>query len=62
VENYPCQRPTTSASNWSPPHGADGDQLLAAIDAPVEQPWLAQLPVVHVLREGWKAQYVKEDG
>ena len=42
--------------------GADGDQLLTAIDAAVEQPWLAQLPAIHVLREIWKAQYIKADG
>ena len=42
--------------------GADGDQLLAAVDAAVEQPWLAQLPAIHVLREVWTAQYIKEDG
>jgi len=42
--------------------GADGGLLLAAVDADVEQPWLAQLPAIHVLREVWQAQYVKEDG
>ena len=41
--------------------GADGDQLLAAIDAAVE-PWLAQLPAIQVLRQVWTAQYTKEDG
>ena len=41
--------------------GADGGQLLAAIDAAVE-PWLAQLPTIQVLRQVWTAQYTKEDG
>ena len=41
--------------------GADGDQLLAAIDAAVE-PWLAQLPAIQVLRQVWTARYTKEDG
>ena len=41
--------------------GADGDQLLAAIDAAVE-PWLAQLPAIQVLRQVWTARSTKEDG
>jgi transposase len=42
--------------------GVDGDQLLAAIDAAVEQPWLAQSPAIHVLRKVWTAQYINVDG
>ncbi|HEX3994645.1 MAG TPA: hypothetical protein VHX39_26010 [Acetobacteraceae bacterium] len=40
--------------------GADGRRLLAAIDAAKEQPWLAQLPAVQVLRKVWADQYVEE--
>jgi hypothetical protein len=32
---------------------------LTAVDAAVEQPWLAQLPAIQVLREVWRAQYIK---
>ena len=42
--------------------GTDGRQLLHAIDADTEQPELALLPAVQVLRQVWAAQYVTEDG
>ena len=42
--------------------GADGQQLLQAIDHAVEQPWLQQVPAVQVLRQVWAEQYVTEAG
>jgi len=62
VENYRLPKADQERLELAAAVGADGDQLLAAIDAAVEQPWLAQLPALHVLREVWKAQYIKEDG
>ena len=62
VENYRLPKADKERLELAAAVGADGDQLLAAIDAAVEQPWLAQLPAIHVLREVWKAQYLKEDG
>jgi hypothetical protein len=62
VENYRLPKGEKERLELAATIGADGDQLLAAIDAAVEQPWLAQLPAIHVLREVWKAQYIKEDG
>ncbi len=41
---------------------ADGQHLLSAVDAATQQPELAQLPAVWVLRQVWAAQYVTEDG
>jgi transposase len=62
VENYRLPKADQERLELVAAVGADGDQLLTAIDAAVEQPWLAQLPAIHVLREIWKAQYIKEDG
>lgn len=62
VENYRLPKADQERLELAATIGADGDQLLAAIDATVEQPWLAQLPALHVLREVWMAQYIKEDG
>ena len=42
--------------------GADGQQLLQAIDRAVDQPWLQQVPAVQVLRQVWAEQYVTEAG
>ena len=41
--------------------GADGQHLLSAVDAATQQPELAQLPAVWVLRQVWATQYVTED-
>jgi transposase len=62
VENYRLPKGDQERLELIAAVGADGDQLLAAINAAVEQPWLAQLPAIHVLREIWEAQYIKEDG
>ena len=62
VENYRLPKAEKERLELAATIGTDGDQLLAAIDAAVEQPWLAQLPAIHVLREVWTAQYIKEDG
>jgi transposase len=62
VENYRLPKGEKERLELAATIGADGDQLLAVIDAAVEQPWLAQLPAIYVLREVWAAQYIKEDG
>ena len=62
VENYRLPKAEKERLELAATIGADGDQLLAAIDAAVEQPWLAQLPTIQVLREVWTAQYIKADG
>ena len=62
VENYRLPKAEKERLELAATIGADGDQLLAVIDAAVEQPWLAQLPAIHVLREVWTAQYIKADG
>ena len=41
---------------------ADGERLLAAVDAATDQPVLAQLPAVVTLRRVWAEQYTGEPG
>jgi transposase len=41
---------------------ADGERLLAAVDAATDQPELAQLPTVVTLRRVWAEQYTGEPG
>ena len=62
VENYRLPKTDAIRLELATAIGADGRQLLAAVDAAVDRPWLAQLPAVGVLREVWKAQYIEEDG
>ena len=42
--------------------GADGQQLLQAIDAAVAQPWLREVPAVKTLRQVWVEQYIEVNG
>ena len=62
VENYRLPKADKERLELVATIGADGDQLLTAIDAAVEQPWLAQLPAIHVLREVWTAHASKRTG
>jgi len=62
VENYRLPKTEAARLTLAAEIGADGQQLLSAIDAAPQQPELAQLPAVQVLRQVWAAQYVAEDG
>ena len=62
VENYRLPKAEAARQDLAATIGADGRQLLQAIDADTEQPALALLPAVQVLRQVWVAQYVTEDG
>lgn len=62
VENYRLPKTDTARLELAAAIGADGQQLLAAVDAAKEQPWLAQLPAMRVLRQVWKTQYIEQDG
>jgi transposase len=62
VENYRLPKTETARLTLAAEIGADGQKLLAAIDAAVDQPELVRLPAVQVLRQVWAAQYVVEDG
>ncbi len=62
VENYRLPKTEATRQDLAATIGADGQQLLSAIDAATEQAELAQLPAVQVLRQVWATQYVTEDG
>ena len=62
VENYRLPKTETARQDLAATIGADGQQLLDAINAASQQPELALLPAVQVLRQVWAAQYVAEDG
>ena len=62
VENYRLPKTETARQDLAATIGADGQQLLDAINAAAQQPELALLPAVQVLRQVWAAQYVAEDG
>jgi transposase len=62
VENYRLPKTDTARLESATTIGTDGYYLLTAIDAVKDQPWLAQLPAVQVLRRVWAAQYIEEAG
>jgi len=62
AENYRFPKTDAARLELATTIGADGQKLLTAIDAAVEQPWLAQLPAIKVLRQVWESQYIEEEG
>jgi transposase len=63
VENYRLPKTEAARLALAAEIGADGQQLLAALDAAAsEQPGLAQLPTVKVLRQVWAVHYTKDEG
>src|SRR5712691_382474 len=62
VENYQMPKTDTARKALAAVIGADGQVLLHAIDAAVEQPWLREIPAVQTLRRVWADQYVEVHG
>jgi transposase len=63
VENYRLPKTDAEREELAAIIGADGQTLLQAIDSRAsEQPWLAQIPAVQVLRQVWVEQFVETDG
>ena len=62
IENYRLPKTEAARLALAAEIGADGQQLLGMLNAATEQPELAQMPAVRVLRQVWAAQYVAEDG
>jgi transposase len=62
VENYQRPKTDTARQALAAVIGADGQQLLQAIDAASEQPWLREIPAVQTLRRVWAEQYVEVNG
>jgi transposase len=62
VENYHLPKTDAAREELARAIAADGERLLAAVDAATDQPVLAQLPSVATLRRVWAEQYTGEPG
>ena len=62
VENHRLPKTEAARSALAAEIGADGQQLLDAIDAATQRAELARLPKVAILRQVWAAQYAEEKG
>ena len=61
VENYRLPRGEATRSKYASVIAADGQRLLAALEA-AELSWLREVPAVQVLRRTWQEQYVEREG
>ena len=62
VENYQFPKSEAARQAFAAVIGADGQRLLQAIDAALEQPWLQEVPAIQTLRRVWAEQYVEVNG
>jgi transposase len=62
VENYHLPKTDAAREELARVVAADGETLLAAVDAARDQPELAQLPAVLTLRRVWAEQYTGAPG
>lgn len=62
VENYHLPKTDAARQALAQIMAADGEQLLAAVEAATDQPWLAQIPAVVTLRRVWAEQYTGDPG
>ena len=62
IENYRLPNTTAAREAWATTIGADGQQLLQAVDAATERPWLQESPAVQTLRQVWAAPYTDPPG
>src|SRR3954451_5732793 len=62
VENYHLPKTDAAREELARVIAADGEQLLAAINAATDQPLLVQIPTVVTLRRVWSEQYTGEPG
>ena len=62
VENYHLPKTDAAREELARVVAADGERLLAAVDAATDQPEMTQLPAVVTLRRVWAEQYTGESG
>ena len=62
VENYQFPKSEAARQAFAAVIGADGQRLLQAIDAAIEQPWLQEVPTIQTLRRVWAEPYVEVNG
>ncbi len=57
IDNYRLPKADSQREALAAVIGADGRQLLAAVDAAVDLPWLREVPAIATLRRVWAEQY-----
>jgi transposase len=57
MENYQFPKTAAAREAVAVTIGADGRQLLQAVEAATDQPWLCEVPAVKTLRHVWAEQY-----
>ena len=62
VENYHLPKTDAARDELARVIAADGEKLLAAVDAATNQPLLTQIPAVLTLRRVWAEQYTGDPG
>jgi transposase len=62
VENYHLPKTDAAREELARVVAADGERLLAAVDAAIDQPLLVQSPTVMTLRRVWAEQYTGAPG
>jgi len=62
VENYQMPKTDAARKALAAVIGTDGQVLLQAIDAAIEQPSVGEVPAVQTLRRVWAEQYVEVHG
>jgi transposase len=62
LENYHLPQTAAARETLAATIGADGRQLLQAVEAATDQPWLRDIPAVQTLRQVWAAQYTDPPG
>jgi transposase len=62
VENSQLPKTDAARTALAAVIGADGQTLLHALDAAVDQSWLQEVPAVKTLRQVWAEQYREVDG
>src|SRR5438105_3130618 len=62
VENYHLPKTDAAREELARVIAADGERLLAAVDAATDQPVLAPIPTVLTVRRVWAEQYTREPG
>ena len=62
VENYHLPKTDEARKTLAAVIGGDGQTLLHAIEAAVDQPWLREVPAVKTLRQVWTEPYIEVDG
>jgi transposase len=62
TENYHLPKTAAARETLAATIGADGQQLLQAVEAATGLPWLREVPAVQTLRQVWAEQYTDPPG